>query len=188
MTALEDSKYLELPSLVGRSKKRVFGFIKDKVWQRIQGWKAKPISKAGADNNKGIKWLSWDNMSRPMCKGGLGFRNLHGFNIALLGKHCWKFIHQPRALVSRVFKARYFENTCLLQAQKGSGSSFIWAGLHEAKQALLKGFRWVLGDGEDIVAVKDQWLRKKSDFRVESSYLYEGRNEKVSQLFLPGTK
>ena len=45
--ALEDSKYLGLPSLVGRSKKKVFGFIKDRVWQRIQGWKGKPISRGG---------------------------------------------------------------------------------------------------------------------------------------------
>lgn len=45
--ALEDSKYLDLPSLVGRSKKKVFGFIKDKVWQMIQGWKSKPIFRAG---------------------------------------------------------------------------------------------------------------------------------------------
>lgn len=45
--ALEDSKYLGLHSLIGRSKKRVFGFIEDKVWQRIQGWKAKSISKGG---------------------------------------------------------------------------------------------------------------------------------------------
>ena len=37
--ALEDIKYLSLPSLVGRSKKKVFGFIKDRVWQRIQRWK-----------------------------------------------------------------------------------------------------------------------------------------------------
>lgn len=29
--ALEDSKYLGLPSLVGRSKRRVFGFIREKV-------------------------------------------------------------------------------------------------------------------------------------------------------------
>lgn len=143
---------------------------------------------SGTDNNKGIKWLSWENMSRPLCKGGLGFRNLHGFNIALLGKHCWKFIQQPQALVSRVFKARYFDNTHLLKAQKGTGSSFIWLGIHEAKEALLKGFRWVLGDGEDIVAVKDHWLRKKSDFKVVNSHRYEGRNEKVAQLMLSGLK
>ena len=44
---LSDSHYLGLPSLVGRSKKKVFGFVKDKVWKRIQGWKAKQISRAG---------------------------------------------------------------------------------------------------------------------------------------------
>lgn len=166
--ALEDSKYLGLPSLVGRSKKKVFGFIKDKVWERIQGWKSKPISRAGKlvliknvaqsipsycmscfllpkslcqeiermlnnfwwssgnGDYKGVKWLSWDAMSSPECKGGLGFRNLHGFNISLLGKHCWKFSHQPHALVSRLYKARYFANSHLLRASKGTGSSFIW--------------------------------------------------------------
>lgn len=33
---LSKSKYLGLPSLVGRSKKAVFDFVKEKVWNRIQ--------------------------------------------------------------------------------------------------------------------------------------------------------
>lgn len=45
--ASEDSKYLGRPSLVGRSKKKVFGFIKDKFWQRLQSWKSKLISRGG---------------------------------------------------------------------------------------------------------------------------------------------
>lgn len=44
---ITDSKYLGLPSLVGRSKKRVFGYLKDKASKRIQAWQAKPISQAG---------------------------------------------------------------------------------------------------------------------------------------------
>lgn len=39
------------------------------------------------DNQKCVNWLSWNNISNANSKGGLGFRNLHGFNIALLGKH-----------------------------------------------------------------------------------------------------
>lgn len=41
------SNYLGLPSLIGRSKKRVLGFLKDRVTKRIDGWKSKPISRAG---------------------------------------------------------------------------------------------------------------------------------------------
>lgn len=44
---IESSDYLGLPSLVGRSKKRVFGFLKDRVRKCIQGWSKKPISRAG---------------------------------------------------------------------------------------------------------------------------------------------
>lgn len=44
---LQNNKYLGLPSLVGRSKKKVFGFIKDKVWKKVQGWRTKTVSQAG---------------------------------------------------------------------------------------------------------------------------------------------
>ncbi|KAL8098517.1 hypothetical protein AgCh_031334 [Apium graveolens] len=83
-------------------------------------------------------------------KGGLGFRSLYGFDIALLGKHCWNFMQ------------KYFQKTHMLRAGKGRDPSFIWAGIWEAKEALFSGFRWVLGDGTDIVAVKDPWLRLKA--------------------------
>lgn len=33
---MHDSKYLGLPSLIGRSKKPVFNFLKDCVWRKIQ--------------------------------------------------------------------------------------------------------------------------------------------------------
>lgn len=41
------SNYLGLPSLIGRSKKRVFGFLKDRVAKKISGWRFRPISRAG---------------------------------------------------------------------------------------------------------------------------------------------
>lgn len=44
---ISTSNYLGLPSLIGRSKKMVFGFLKDKIRKRIQAWGAKPISRAG---------------------------------------------------------------------------------------------------------------------------------------------
>ena len=41
--------YLGLPSLIGKNKKDVFSFIKDKAWQRIQGWRKKMLSKTSKE-------------------------------------------------------------------------------------------------------------------------------------------
>ena len=37
-------KYLGLPTLVGRRKKEILNFVKDRVWQRMQGWRNKNLS------------------------------------------------------------------------------------------------------------------------------------------------
>nr|XP_017239407.1 PREDICTED: uncharacterized protein LOC108212190 [Daucus carota subsp. sativus] len=72
---LQNSKYLGLPSLVGRSKKRVFGFVKERLWKRLQGWKDKTISRAGKTvliNNVATAIPSYCMSSfllpRAMCK------------------------------------------------------------------------------------------------------------------------
>lgn len=44
---LGEGMYLGLPSLVGRSKKSVFKFIKKRVWKKIQCWNNKILSRAG---------------------------------------------------------------------------------------------------------------------------------------------
>jgi hypothetical protein len=46
---LGTGKYLGLPSMVGRSKKATFNFIKDKVWNKINSWSSKCLSKAGRE-------------------------------------------------------------------------------------------------------------------------------------------
>ncbi|XP_073121019.1 uncharacterized protein [Henckelia pumila] len=39
-------KYLGLPSLIGRNKREVFDFIKEKAWGRMNGWRNKFLSRA----------------------------------------------------------------------------------------------------------------------------------------------
>ena len=42
---LHFEKYLGLPSLVGKGKKKKgFNYIKEKVWRKLQGWEAKLLS------------------------------------------------------------------------------------------------------------------------------------------------
>ncbi|GAU38527.1 hypothetical protein TSUD_148090 [Trifolium subterraneum] len=46
--------YLGLPSMVGRSKKAIFSYIKDRIWKRINSWRGRALSKAGGGLGVGI--------------------------------------------------------------------------------------------------------------------------------------
>ncbi|WVZ72794.1 hypothetical protein U9M48_021201, partial [Paspalum notatum var. saurae] len=46
---VKNERYLGLPITVGKSKKRSFEYIKNKIWARIQGWQEKLLSKAGKE-------------------------------------------------------------------------------------------------------------------------------------------
>jgi hypothetical protein len=41
--------YLGVPSMVGRSKKATFAYIKDRIWRKINSWRSRPLSKAGKE-------------------------------------------------------------------------------------------------------------------------------------------
>lgn len=46
------SRYLGLPtnnSILGRSKKRIFAFLRERLWKKLQGWKEKVLSRAGKE-------------------------------------------------------------------------------------------------------------------------------------------
>ncbi|KAJ9548141.1 hypothetical protein OSB04_020684 [Centaurea solstitialis] len=45
--SLDAGRYLGLPSLVGRSKKIIFRHIQDRLYQKLQNWRKRPISIAG---------------------------------------------------------------------------------------------------------------------------------------------
>ncbi|GAU49279.1 hypothetical protein TSUD_407190 [Trifolium subterraneum] len=41
--------YLGLPSMIGRSKKTTFSYIKDRIWKRTNSWTGRALSKAGKE-------------------------------------------------------------------------------------------------------------------------------------------
>jgi hypothetical protein len=46
---LGTGKYLGLPSVIGRNRTAVLSFIKDRVWQKINSWSSRCLSKAGRE-------------------------------------------------------------------------------------------------------------------------------------------
>nr|AAY22445.1 bZIP-like protein [Gossypium hirsutum] len=44
-----DGRYLGLPYLVGRSKREIFQYLKDRIWKKAHGWKEKLLSHGGKE-------------------------------------------------------------------------------------------------------------------------------------------
>lgn len=71
----------------------------------------------GGANNRGIHQLEWDKLSMHKRHGGMGFKELAAFNLAMIGKQGWRFQTEPATLVSKVFKAKYFPHGNYLGSQ-----------------------------------------------------------------------
>lgn len=88
----------------------------------------------------------------------MGFRSLIEFNKALLAKQVWRIIQKPDSFLARILKARYFQQSDIMDAPKGSNSSFIWQSILWSRDLLAKGLRWRVGNGQCIKALEDAWI------------------------------
>ncbi|KAL0433785.1 UNVERIFIED_CONTAM: putative mitochondrial protein [Sesamum latifolium] len=81
--------------------------------------------------DKRVHWVVWRKMCRSVGEGGMGFRNLRAFNIALLAKQGWRVMTKPTSLLSRVLRAKYFPHCSFWEAPVGShpplrGEVYFW--------------------------------------------------------------
>ncbi|KAL8106012.1 hypothetical protein AgCh_029715 [Apium graveolens] len=105
-----------------------------------------------------IHWMSWDRLTRHKHAGGLGFKNLRDFNLAMLGKQCWRLITNPESLVAKVYRSKYFADTNFLEAKMGGSPGFIWRSIMEARNVVSTGSTWRIGTGNDINILNQPWL------------------------------
>ncbi|CAN0918346.1 Uncharacterized mitochondrial protein AtMg00310 [Linum grandiflorum] len=89
---------------------------------------------------KGVSWMDCERLSVRKENGGMGFCDLKGFNLALLGKEVWRLLVNPEALVSRIYKAKYFLTTDLLNAELGHRPNIIWCSLCKARPFIQAGY------------------------------------------------
>jgi ribonuclease HI len=226
---LGTGNYLGLPSMIGRKKKNIFAYIKDRVWKRINSWRGRALSKAGKEvmiksvlqaipsyvmsvyllpettvkeiermmnsfwwgggvHNQGIRWLSWDRMAYPKALGGMGFRDLHSFNLAMIAKQGWNIITKPHTLVAKIYKARYFPNSSFFDSRLGHNPSYTWRGIWKARSILMHGCRWIIGSGANIKVMSDPWLRDDDGAWIQSPQTQGAHNINVNDLMLPNEK
>lgn len=138
--------------------------------------------------SKGVKWMKWEKICVRKELGGRGFRDLHLFNIALLGKIGWRLLSNPTSLVARILKAKYYPNSDFLHANLGHNSSYTWSSIIAAQDLLKNGMRWKIGTGEQINVWQQPWLADDSNFYVQTP-VHEGFDDMVvADLLVPGTR
>ena len=63
-------------------------------------------------------------MCIPKKEGGMGFRDIHGFNLALLAKQAWRLIDNSDSLCALLLKAKYFPDEDLMNATLKNKASY----------------------------------------------------------------
>lgn len=91
------------------------------------------------DDKRKIHWKAWSDLCFSKEEGGLGFRNLAAFNMAMLAKQAWRVITNPDSLVARIYKARYFPFGSFWTAAEHATPSYSWRSLFAARDLLCKG-------------------------------------------------
>ncbi|EEE56785.1 hypothetical protein OsJ_06364 [Oryza sativa Japonica Group] len=103
---------------------------------------------AQQDRENKMHWISWEHLCSQKDKGGLGYRDLHLFNLGMLARQAWQLLSNPESLCAWVLRAKYFHEGKLLEV--GPGISYSWRSIVRGVQALKSGLIWRVGYGTKI--------------------------------------
>lgn len=112
---------------------------------------------SSADNRR-IHWLNWERLTYPKALGGMGFRDMRNFNLALLGKQGWRLMVNPDSLCARVLKGRYYHDSDFLNSKRRKHASHNWRAILAGRDVLSRGIIRRIGNGVSTNIWNDRWL------------------------------
>lgn len=130
--------------------------------------------------------MAWDKMTKPK-RGGIGFRDMHFFNQALLARQGWRLLQNPDSLCARVLNSKYYPNGDLLDTVFASDASPTWRGIEFGLELLKKGLIWRVGNGRNIQIQRDQWIPRNEGLKV-AKFTRRSRLRWANQLIDQDTK
>ncbi|XP_009770639.2 uncharacterized mitochondrial protein AtMg00310-like [Nicotiana sylvestris] len=137
---------------------------------------------------RGMRCMAWKGLCKRKEDGGLVFREVQDFNLAMLAKTAWSLLTRPEALVSRIYKARYFPTGDFLSVTVGNNPSYVWRSLCVGLQVLQGGCVRRIGDGRTIKIFHTPWL-PSDQLQVIQSVSNNGIEEMVvSELICEETR
>ncbi len=129
-----------------------------------------------------IHWLRWEKLCISKGEGGLGFRDLQKFNIALLAKQFLRLMHCRSSLFFKVFSAKIFSDGNIMEASTKTRGSFAWRNILKAKDLIQSGLSWRVGDGTKIPIRGSNWRLDEGHRRVLSPLTNVPNDARVAEL------
>jgi hypothetical protein len=139
------------------------------------------------NKDSNVHWMSWKRMGVAKKMGGMGFRDLHAFNMALLAKQCWRLWKTPDSLIAKIMKAKYYPEGSILTASIGSNPSFAWRSIHGSCGLLNEGLIWRVRNGKKIRIWQERWLPNAVTYKVMSPPTVLNPSATVSELIKEDT-
>ncbi|KAG8485814.1 hypothetical protein CXB51_019151 [Gossypium anomalum] len=120
----------------------------------------------GNKTSKGIHWSRWELLCKPKDVGGMGFKNLFLFSKAFLAKQVWRILSHLNCLLAKFLKARYHPYSDILSVKIGSYPLFTWRSICNARELIVNGILWRVGNGTRINIWNDPWLPGRENNRI----------------------
>ncbi|XP_026400051.1 uncharacterized protein LOC113295938 [Papaver somniferum] len=101
-----------------------------------------------------------DNLEKCECskEGGLGFRDLHLFNRALLAKSAWRLCTDQTSICAKSLQEKYFPDGQVSNIKKSKNTTWSWTSISSEINFILKFSFWSLGNGHKILIWKNNWV------------------------------
>ncbi|XP_026417197.1 uncharacterized protein LOC113312677 [Papaver somniferum] len=136
------------------------------------------------DKSKGLFYIAWDVVNKPKELGGLGFKNMEYFNLAMTSKIAWRLIEEPNSLWSSTMKAAHYPNQEVIRidTKPKTTDSWIWKGILEGISYIQQYYIWKIEDGTKIHIWEERWIANFPDIIHKPPHCHSNLKT-VNQLF-----
>ncbi|GJX44527.1 RNA-directed DNA polymerase, eukaryota, reverse transcriptase zinc-binding domain protein, partial [Tanacetum coccineum] len=141
-----------------------------------------------SDTAKGKAKIAWKNICKPKDQGGLGLKNLHIWNKALLAKHVWNIATKKDSLWVKCVHSVKLRGKNIWEISADVNDSWEWRNLLCIRDLIRNNVKCIIRNGNDTSIWFDNWcnLSLLSQF-ISYRDLYDerlGDDMKVSDMLV----